>query len=284
MIRFIKAKSSSGPTRFLHVSGAGSSLGTTEENVRAVFDCYGSVDVEFISERRYCFVIYKDIESAIRATETFQSKVFLQLSTSQLQIRYAEIDTSPLKSPEPECVSMTNYISVPGCFIIPEFISEDEEIKLMQLIEEDKSAPWESNLTRRVKHYGFPFNYRTLMLDYAANTPKMPPPCDELAREMLGLSLVDAANIDSDVETQREFRAQHRVSESILTQLTVNEYLPGQGIAQHIDTETCFGPDIYILNMGCAITMTLQVLFVGLFCYICIFYYLYADSLIYAFG
>jgi hypothetical protein len=75
---------------------------------------------------------------------------------------------------------------------------------------------------------------------------------------MLGLSVIDAADIDSNVETQKETRAQHRLSESILTQLTVNEYLPGQGIAQHIDTETCFGPDIYILNMGCAITMTLQ--------------------------
>ena len=35
-----------------------------------------------------------------------------------------------------------------------------------------------------------------------------------------------------------------------LNQLTANEYNPGQGIAPHVDTEACFGPYIFILNLG----------------------------------
>lgn len=42
------------------------------------------------------------------------------------------------------------------------------------------------------------------------------------------------------------------------TQLTMNEYLPGQGIAAHIDTESCLGPDLAILSIGSDIVMTLQ--------------------------
>ena len=42
-----------------------------------------------------------------------------------------------------------------------------------------------------------------------------------------------------------------------LSQLTLNEYLPGQGIAAHIDTESCFGPDIFVISLGSGVTMTM---------------------------
>ena len=42
-----------------------------------------------------------------------------------------------------------------------------------------------------------------------------------------------------------------------LSQLTLNEYLPGQGIAAHVDTESCFGPDIFVVSLGSGITMTM---------------------------
>lgn len=50
-----------------------------------------------------------------------------------------------------------------------------------------------------------------------------------------------------------------RTKEDILpiNQLTINEYLPGQGINSHTDTETCLGPEIFILNLESDIVMTL---------------------------
>lgn len=43
-----------------------------------------------------------------------------------------------------------------------------------------------------------------------------------------------------------------------LSQLTLNEYLPGQGIAAHIDTESCFGPEIFVISLGSGVTMTMM--------------------------
>ena len=57
-MRFVKTKNGSGPTRFLHVSGAGSSLGTSKDTIRDVFSLYGAVDIVFIDDKRFCFVVY----------------------------------------------------------------------------------------------------------------------------------------------------------------------------------------------------------------------------------
>lgn len=39
-------------------------------------------------------------------------------------------------------------------------------------------------------------------------------------------------------------------------QVIVNEYLPGQGIAAHVDCEPCFGPVIASLSLGAPIMMS----------------------------
>ena len=48
------------------------------------------------------------------------------------------------------------------------------------------------------------------------------------------------------------------ISPALPDQLIVNEYLPGQGIASHIDCEPCFGGVICSLSLGssCAMVMT----------------------------
>jgi alkylated DNA repair dioxygenase AlkB len=49
-----------------------------------------------------------------------------------------------------------------------------------------------------------------------------------------------------------------RLTTTVLDQLTVNEYLPGQGVRSHIDCVTCFGDTIVSLSLGssCAIEFT----------------------------
>lgn len=58
-MRFIKTRSGSGPTRFLHVTGAGSSLGTSEDSIREVFSEYGLVEIVLVEDKRFCFVVYQ---------------------------------------------------------------------------------------------------------------------------------------------------------------------------------------------------------------------------------
>ena len=63
IMRFVKSRN--GSTRFLHVSGAGSSLGTSEESIREVFRIYGPVDVVLVEGRRFCFIIYQGVNATI---------------------------------------------------------------------------------------------------------------------------------------------------------------------------------------------------------------------------
>jgi alkylated DNA repair dioxygenase AlkB len=41
-------------------------------------------------------------------------------------------------------------------------------------------------------------------------------------------------------------------------QVIVNEYLPGQGIARHVDCVPCFGPVVLSLSLGSACVMDLH--------------------------
>lgn len=69
-----------------------------------------------------------------------------------------------------------------------------------------------------IQHYGYTFNYRTLMLDYSKNTPAIPPLCKSVAdRIICAAQSSEARAAQSD----------------LLNQMTVNEYFPGQGIASH---------------------------------------------------
>jgi len=114
-----------------------------------------------------------------------------------------------------------------------------------QILREIDSRAWEESLKRRVQHYGFIFSYKTLMLDYSTPIPALPPLLSELAEEIQAR----VAKTRGAPEAERE---------GALTQLTVNEYLSGQGIAAHIDTANCFGPKIYIITLGAGVTMRLQ--------------------------
>jgi alkylated DNA repair protein alkB homolog 8 len=286
--RFIKARPGSGPTRILYISNAGDALGTTEDELRQVFRAYGDIEIVLVPEKRYSFAVFGDADAAQRAMQEMQAANAPTLGTNganriQLQLRFAEEASPPIPVPEPECVSTTDRLEVPGAHIIEDFITSEEEMQLLGTVayvgEDTEGSPgsddlehernaetecseenrpvgsWESNLVRRVKHFGFPFNYRTLMLDYAREVPPIPSCCQPVIERMNGL--LDTLSAEGNVADGDSSSGCPRRPGLPFSQLTVNEYLPGQGIAQHVDTETCFGPEICILNLGCGITMTL---------------------------
>lgn len=93
-----------------------------------------------------------------------------------------------------------------GLHLIDNFITETEERELLKLFD------WieESNLkNRQVKHYGYEFRYGSNDVDL--DNPlieKIPPECDALWERLKG----------------------HGIDFRIPDQLTVNKYIPGQGI------------------------------------------------------
>ena len=100
------------------------------------------------------------------------------------------------------------------------------------------------------------------MLDYSIGSRAIPSICDEVMNKIvrkvneLGLqkSSITSHNMNNDINNSDISND----NKEIFQQLTVNQYLPGQGIAPHIDTESCIGPIIPVINLGSGITMILE--------------------------
>jgi len=241
--------------------------------LRNIFEKFGIIDsIEFIPNRTYCFICFKSAESARAAFSYYNST---SISKNELKVRYAteelenEDESQPipepsdcpcsyatvtedgrvevLKSLEKQCIHVIldenggNESAAVDIFL--DFVSPEEESRLLDELA-GRDGPWSSSaLSRRVQHYGHTFNYRTLMLDYSKNTPPLPESCVDLAHRIS--------------TTYPNPNPGEGPGEVVLDQLTLNEYLPGQGIAAHTDTKSCFGPSIFILSLGSAVVMRL---------------------------
>jgi alkylated DNA repair protein alkB family protein 8 len=233
-------------------------------------------DIYSIPEKRYCFVVYKTIESAEKAMKILGDCPLKAYDNIKLYIKYAEEDDSTNTtttnnnntglSIEPEDCSNTDNIKIPGLYLFTDFIDNGtEEILYEYFSKED--CPWEQTLNRKVQHYGFPFNYRTLMLDYSVDSRPIPTICnvimDKIVKKVLELGLQKETynendDDDDDNNSNSDDISNNTNKQALFQQLTVNQYLPGQGIAPHIDTESCIGPIIPVINLASGITMLME--------------------------
>ena len=247
-------------TRFLYVVGVGDELGSDKEKVRNFFSKFGDLDyssgdaIEMVPKRRFCYVCFATSQAAEDALNFVQNssdncsstELTIPGSSSKIVAKYA-IEKSSLVAAINQIESTTSArnmsVNVPGCHILSDFIDENEENSLLGELTSE-CAPWRETLSRRVQHFGFTFNYRTLMLDYGKPTPPLPPSCvalgtrfnaafaDILDKEK-GIEpsvVVDNGDLLAESDSAKE---QDRIELPTLNQLTINEYLPGQGIASH---------------------------------------------------
>ena len=121
----------------------------------------------------------------------------------------------------------------PGLTYLPNFISPEIEIGLVTQIDQQT---WQTNLKRRVQHYGYRYDYRARRArreDYLGPLPQF---LTTLAERLAG---------DGHVPTKPD-------------QVIINEYQPGQGISAHIDCRPCFGEVIASLSLGSACVMRFE--------------------------
>ena len=84
-------------------------------------------------------------------------------------------------STRPECTSTTSHIQVPGLFLLPDFLSSEEEHVLLATLT-GPFAPWAptqktpswGSLKRRVQHYGYVFDYESAHVDLNTSCPPLP--------------------------------------------------------------------------------------------------------------
>lgn len=123
--------------------------------------------------------------------------------------------------------------NIEGLHVFYEFISENEEKELLKKLD---SQPWLQDLTRRVQHYGYKYDYKARKIDNSMYLGNLPEWLQNLAVKM----------------------HTHKLIDFMPDQAIINEYEPGQGISPHIDCEPCFGDTIISLSLGSSAVMNFE--------------------------
>lgn len=113
---------------------------------------------------------------------------------------------------------------IPGLTYIPDYISASSSEQLLFTI--DRQI-WSTALKRKVQHYGYKYDYKK--------------------RSLSSMHLGALPNWALDMAQRLTLEG---LTEKLPSQVIVNEYQPGQGIASHIDCVPCFGDTIISLSLG----------------------------------
>lgn len=123
-------------------------------------------------------------------------------------------------------------MNINGLIYLKNFISEEEE---KFFVEEIDKLPWLNDLKRRVQHYGYKYNYTYRKIDESMRVDPIPEFFNDIKDRLV------KTNIFKETPDQ----------------LIINEYLPGQGIALHVDCEPCFKESIATISLNSEYIMDL---------------------------
>jgi len=127
-------------------------------------------------------------------------------------------------------------LRVPGLRFEAEFITPEQEAACVAFFERENGAHWANTIrARQVQHFGYEFNYDTRRCD--PDQPMKEPIPDVLLP--IVAKIAECGIMDGDRPDQ----------------VTVNEYLPGQGIAFHLDTHSAFTTTIASLSICSEVVM-----------------------------
>ena len=113
---------------------------------------------------------------------------------------------------------------IPGFLYKPDFITEEEETKLLACID---AAEWSTELQRRVQHYGWRYDYKQRRIDESMRVGELPEWARELGRRLVNEGLM----------------------EDLPDQVIVNEYRGKQGISRHIDQPRSFAEHVATISL-----------------------------------
>ncbi|MEM6811641.1 MAG: DNA repair protein [Pseudomonadota bacterium] len=116
-----------------------------------------------------------------------------------------------------------NSSTIDGLEYHSNFISPEEEQDLIGFIDNQE---WLNDLKRRVQHYGYQYDYKAKSISVDSYIGEIPKTFNFLIRR-----LIERNNIQTAPD-----------------QAIINEYVPGQGIAPHVDCVPCFGDIILSIS------------------------------------
>lgn len=127
---------------------------------------------------------------------------------------------------------------IPGITLYPDFITEQEEYELFNIIDQQK---WASLSSRRVQHYGYEFLYgpNKNFVNKDNKIGELPEWTEP------GLSKLNELTTDINNGKNQD-------------QLTVNDYYPGDGIAPHVDSHSPFMEAFASQSLGSGCVMSFK--------------------------
>jgi len=145
---------------------------------------------------------------------------------------------APVSRSETKLEEAQSSVDVPGLSLYLNWVTKELEEELITHLEKGGvvySTEDDSTLNRRVMHYGYLFDFKTRNINRTFSQRKEFP--QFLVQLFPRLCEIGLGEPD---------------------QITVNEYLPGQGIGKHVDTHLAFGESITVLSLGSHTTMELS--------------------------
>jgi len=115
--------------------------------------------------------------------------------------------------------------AIPGLAYRPEFLTRADEKALLNLID---ASPWDTHWQRRIQPYGDSYGF-------TASCPPMP---------QWGIALAERLHAEG-------------LTPFLCDRMLVNEYLPGQGIAPHVDYEP-YDRTVASISLGSACVMDFE--------------------------
>jgi len=222
-----------------------------ETCLRSLFPTATAVDVK-TTKSFVCFATQQTAEDVLKQWQ----KQILPLGLSQHPVKITFGRFYEAKSnPQPEDVQADPITGAPfpdahlppGLQILP-FLSEAEEAALLALVD---SAEWDTvQVFRRTQHYGAAaIDFKTRKLGLSAPVAPIPSICQALLNRIRKQQEALGVSWSNGPLAKEEFPCAER------DQMTVNEYEPGSGIANHIDVHSLFEDGFLIVSLGSACVM-----------------------------
>ena len=136
------------PTRFLFISKADTSRPRLLSELADTFSQFGSLDSDLGPvcvnwKRHVCYVCFQEEEACRRALIATQEGEGVALGDGiRLICKYADLYRPQIPPPEPECVSATDDVLVPGLTLLQDFISPEEEEFLIDFCDNRNSKDY----------------------------------------------------------------------------------------------------------------------------------------------
>lgn len=118
----------------------------------------------------------------------------------------------------------------PGGSLTCDWITPQQEAALVDFLD---AGAWSDELKRRVRHFGYRYDYRARRATVESRIGPLPEMLQGLAERLVADGFFLA----------------------VPDQVIANEYRPGQGISAHVDCEPCFGEVIASLSLLSACEM-----------------------------